>query len=190
MTESLMDVKATRALEGLAAALGELLMGTGLRVATAESCTGGWIAQTITSVAGSSEWFDRGFVTYSNDAKRQMLGVRAQTLGKHGAVSEKVVKDMALGAIKKSNAEFAVSVSGIAGPGGGTDDKPVGTVWFAWAHGSDVEASMMRFPGNRQQVRQGAVMIALQGLISRIPAWLKNEEKSYADIGESKSLVQ
>lgn len=179
-----------KVLEGMAVTLGKLLEQTGYSVATAESCTGGWVAQVITSVAGSSNWFDRGFVTYSNDAKRQMLGVRAQTLRKHGAVSEKVVMDMALGALKKSNARFAVSVSGIAGPDGGSEEKPVGTVWFAWAFDDQVEASMMHFSGDRQQVRYGAVLVALQGLIARIPLWLKNNEKSQANVGESEILVQ
>jgi nicotinamide-nucleotide amidase len=182
MTSLLTD---TSLLEGMAATLGGLLKDAGLQMATAESCTGGWIAQTVTSVAGSSEWFDRGFVTYSNEAKREMLGVRVQTLRKHGAVSEKVVLDMALAAVKKSKASVAVSVSGIAGPAGGSDDKPVGTVWFAWAFEDQAEASMMCFPGDRHQVRYGAVMVALQGLIARIPLWLKNHEKSSADIGES-----
>ena len=175
----------TGILEGMAGMLGDLLKESGMKVATAESCTGGWIAQTMTSVAGSSEWFDRGFVTYSNEAKREMLGVRAQTLRKHGAVSEKVVLDMALGAVKKSNASLAVSVSGVAGPGGGSDDKPVGTVWFAWAFEDKAEASLMSFQGDRHQVRYGAVMVALQGLIARIPQWLKNHEKSPAGVGES-----
>lgn len=175
----------TGILEDMAGKLGDMLKDSGSLVATAESCTGGWIAQTITSVAGSSEWFDRGFVTYSNDAKREMLGVRAQTLRKHGAVSERVVLDMALGAVKKSKASFAVAVSGVAGPAGGTDDKPVGTVWFAWAFGDQAEASLMRFQGDRHQVRYGAVMVALQGLIARIPQWLKNHEKSPAGVGES-----
>ena len=187
MTSMLTD---TGVLESMAATLGELLQGTGMQVATAESCTGGWIAQSITSVAGSSGWFDRGFVTYSNDAKREMLGVRAQTIRKHGAVSERVVLDMALGAVKKSNATIAVSVSGIAGPDGGTAEKPVGTVWFAWAYEGHAEASMMWFPGDRNQVRYGAVMVALQGLIARIPVWLKNHEKSCADVGDSSIAVQ
>ncbi|MDX1696193.1 MAG: CinA family protein [Ketobacteraceae bacterium] len=160
-------------LEGMAVTLGELLKETGLSVATAESCTGGWVAQTITSVPGSSEWFDRGFVTYSNEAKREMLGVRAQALKKYGAVSEKVVLDMALGAVRKSGAAMSVSVSGVAGPDGGTEEKPVGTVWFAWSFGDQAEASVMRFYGDRHQVRYGAVMVALQGLIARIPLWLK-----------------
>lgn len=177
------------ALDAMAHALGNLLSEYELKIATAESCTGGWVSQAITSVAGSSQWFDRGFVTYSNEAKREMLSVRVHTLRKHGAVSEKVVQEMALGAVKKSNASFSVAISGIAGPGGGTEDKPVGTVWFAWAYGTKVESSMMIFPGDRHQVRLGAATIALQGLIARIPVWLKNEKKSQVDIGESENLV-
>ena len=174
----------TGLLESMAETLGGLLKDAGLQMATAESCTGGWIAQTVTSVAGSSEWFDRGFVTYSNEAKREMLGVRAQTLRKHGAVSERVVLDMALAAVRKSQASVAVSVSGIAGPGGGSDDKPVGTVWFAWAFEDQAEASMMCFPGDRHQVRYGAVMVALQGLIARIPSGLKNNDNAPVDVGD------
>ncbi|MCG8669600.1 MAG: nicotinamide-nucleotide amidase [Pseudomonadales bacterium] len=173
------------ALDALASALGAALDGCESSVATAESCTGGWVSQAITAIAGSSKWFDRGFVTYSNEAKREMLGVRVHSLRKFGAVSEKVVQEMALGAVKKSNAEFSVAISGIAGPGGGTEDKPVGTVWFAWANGTDVESSVMQFPGDREQVRLGAACVALQGLVSRLPDWLKNEKKSQPDIGES-----
>ena len=194
MTESNQPVTASQklemsALDAMAHALGSLLSEYELKAATAESCTGGWVSQAITSVAGSSQWFDRGFITYSNEAKREMLSVRVHTLRKHGAVSEKVAQEMALGAVKKSNASFSVAISGIAGPGGGSEDKPVGTVWFAWAYGTDVESSMMVFPGDRQQVRQGAATIALQGLVARIPVWLKNEKKPQVDIGESEDLV-
>lgn len=190
MTTMLMGPDASSVLEGLAATLGELLKPSGFSLATAESCTGGWVSQAITSIAGSSDWFERGFVTYSDDAKRQMLGVRVQTLRKHGAVSEKVVRDMALGAVRKSNARFAIAVSGIAGPTGATEDNPVGTVWFAWACDSEAETALMRFPGDRHTVRYGAVVVALQGLIARLPLWLKNNEKSHADVGEPEILVQ
>ncbi|MCG8315854.1 MAG: CinA family protein [Pseudomonadales bacterium] len=181
---------ASGTLESLAESLANLLVDTGYSVATAESCTGGWVAQAITAIAGSSGWFDRGFVTYSNEAKREMLGVRVHSLRKHGAVSQKIVEEMALGAVKKSNAQFSVAISGIAGPSGGTEDKPVGTVWFAWACGESVESSMMCFPGDRQQIRFGAAMIALQGLATRLPNWLKNLKKNNSDIGEPESLVQ
>ncbi len=102
-------------------------------IATAESCTGGWVAQELTSIAGSSVWFDRGFVTYSNAAKEEMLGVSAEIIKNHGAVSEPVVRAMAEGVLAKSSASISVSISGVAGPGGGSVEKPVGTVWFAWA---------------------------------------------------------
>jgi len=152
----------------LATALGQALLGRGLSVATAESCTGGLIAGAITAVAGSSGWFDRGFVTYSNDAKIGMLGVRAETLAAHGAVSEAVAAEMAAGALAHSRADLAVAVTGIAGPDGGTPAKPVGTVCFAWARkGAAVATATRRFPGGRAAVRAATVGAALQGLLER-----------------------
>jgi len=120
-------------LASLARRVGSRLKRRRLKLATAESCTGGWIAQAVTSVAGSSEWFERGFVTYSNEAKKEMLGVRAATLSRHGAVSEETAREMAAGALKRSEAHVALAVTGIAGPGGGTRKKPVGMVCFAWS---------------------------------------------------------
>lgn len=113
--------------------VGQALKARGATVTTAESCTGGWVAKVITDIAGSSAWFERGFVTYSNEAKAQMIGVREETLAQHGAVSEPVVVEMAIGALKAARADYAVSISGIAGPDGGSEEKPVGTVWFAFA---------------------------------------------------------
>ncbi|MDE2311380.1 MAG: nicotinamide-nucleotide amidohydrolase family protein, partial [Betaproteobacteria bacterium] len=126
------------AMDILAAQVGGLLKAQGLMLATAESCTGGGVAQAITDVAGSSAWFERGFIAYSNQAKQQMLGVSEATLNQHGAVSEATVREMAAGALQRSGAHVALAVSGIAGPDGGTPDKPVGTVWFAWGikHGA------------------------------------------------------
>ena len=149
----------------LAAQVGGLLKSHGLILATAESCTGGGVAQAITGVAGSSAWFERGFVTYSNLAKQQMLGVSEATLVQHGAVSEAVVREMVDGALRNSAAQVAVAVSGIAGPDGGTPDKPVGTVWFAWGlkHGVTL-ARVHRLAGNRSEVRAMAVHVALQGI--------------------------
>lgn len=136
-------------------------------VSVAESCTGGWVAKVITDLAGSSLWFDRGFVTYSNQAKQDMLGVQLNTLETYGAVSEAVVREMATGALARSSADAAVAISGIAGPGGGTADKPVGTVWFAWASSeSPIVTLCVRFAGDRNQVRQLAVEKALEGLVS------------------------
>lgn len=155
----------------LSEALGQLLLGTGTMVATAESCTGGWVADAITEVPGCSDWFDRGFVTYSNQAKKDMLGVKASSLERYGAVSEKVVCEMAKGALKHSKAHYAVAISGVAGPAGGTDDKPVGTVWFAWASKQGVECAHMFFEGDRQDIRASAVLFALQGFITRIRGW-------------------
>ena len=113
--------------------VGQALKARGATVTTAESCTGGWVAKVITDIAGSSAWFERGFVTYSNEAKAQMIGVREETLAQHGAVSEPVVVEMVIGALKAARADYAVSISGIAGPDGGSEEKPVGTVWFAFA---------------------------------------------------------
>lgn len=145
-----------------------------LTLVCAESCTGGWIAQAVTGVAGSSRWFDRGFVTYSNEAKTDLLGVRAATLVAHGAVSEPVVLEMAAGALAAAPPDrrcLAVAVSGVAGPGGGTDLKPVGTVCIAWAgEGAPASARRFRYPGDRAEVRARAVRDALAGLIERTGA--------------------
>lgn len=131
----------------------------------AESCTGGGLAAAITRIPGSSAWFDRAFVTYSYEAKTQVLGVRRETLLRYGAVSEAVAGAMARGALRRSAAQVSVSITGIAGPGGGTPDKPVGLVWFAWAvRGGTVQARALRFQGDRDAIRRQAVGIALQGL--------------------------
>jgi nicotinamide-nucleotide amidase len=153
-------------MEGLAAKVGALLKSHGMMLATAESCTGGGVAQAITEVAGSSAWFERGFVTYSNRSKQQMLGVREATLRQYGAVSEMTVREMVAGALQHSAAQVALSVSGIAGPDGGTADKPVGTVWFAWGiKNGETSAQRYQLSGNRAEVREQAVRIALQGVI-------------------------
>lgn len=142
-------------------------------VATAESCTGGWIAKILTDLAGSSAWFERGFVSYSNEAKQDLLGVRATTLQRHGAVSAETVAEMALGALQHSRAQYAVAVSGVAGPSGGSPDKPVGTVWLAWARQTQpdlpesvsVRQQHHLFTGDREQIRRATVAAALQGLL-------------------------
>ena len=133
----------------------------------AESCTGGGIAAALTDVAGSSAWFDRGFVTYSNLAKQEMLGVSPATLARCGAVSRETVIEMATGALLRSRAQLGVAVSGIAGPGGGTRDKPVGTVWIAWACGAETWSSRELYAGDRAQVRAATVDTALKGLLDR-----------------------
>lgn len=156
-------------LDTLAAELGRRLLERGLSFSTAESCTGGWIAKVATDIAGSSDWFDRGFVTYSNAAKQQMLGVRPETLATHGAVSAEVVTEMALGAVQRSDANFAVAVSGIAGPDGGSDDKPVGTVWFAWAErGEGTRIRRIQFAGDRNEIRHQTVREAMEGLLEQL----------------------
>jgi nicotinamide-nucleotide amidase len=153
----------------LAKLVGAGLKARGWMLATAESCTGGWAAEAVTAIPGSSAWFERGFVTYSNDAKRDMLGVRAETLAQHGAVSEETAREMAGGALLHSRASIALAVTGIAGPGGAVPGKPVGTVCFAWAvPGGAVDAATRRFSGDREAVRRQAVILALQGVLERI----------------------
>ena len=145
--------------------VGLALKARGATVTTAESCTGGWVAKAITDIAGSSAWFERGFVTYSNEAKAQMIGVREETLAQHGAVSEPVVVEMAIGALKAARAHFAVSISGIAGPDGGSEEKPVGTVWCAFASVSGEGITRREcFSGDRDAVRRQATVYALQTL--------------------------
>lgn len=145
--------------------VGLALKARGATVTTAESCTGGWLAKAITDIAGSSAWFERGFVTYSNEAKAQMIGVREETLAQHGAVSEPVVVEMAIGALKAARADFAVAISGIAGPDGGSEEKPVGTVWFVFASVSGEGITRREcFSGDRESVRRQATTYALQTL--------------------------
>ena len=159
-------------IQKLAQALVNELTESGKAVATAESCTGGWIAKAITDIPGSSAVFGYGIVSYSNGAKESVLGVQNKTLEDHGAVSKPVVEEMSEGSLRLSGADIAVAVSGIAGPDGGTEDKPVGTVCFAWAirEGSDVrtESSCQHFEGDRDLVRELTVVYALQGLRERI----------------------
>ena len=150
------------------AALAQALLARSWRMACAESCTGGLVAAACTSLAGSSHWFDRGFVTYSNEAKVQMLGVDAALIAQHGAVSEAVVRAMAQAARDRSGAQIAVSVSGVAGPGGGTATKPVGLVWFAWATAEHTRAEGVRFAGDRSAVRDAAVLHALRVTLSEV----------------------
>jgi len=157
-------------LEVLAAELGSGLQRQGWQLTTAESCTGGWLAQVVTSVAGSSAWFDRGFVTYSNVAKQDMLGVQAATLASCGAVSEATAREMAQGALAHSAAQLAIAITGIAGPGGGTPEKPVGTVCFAWCVSGQPESSTTcQFSGERGQIRSASVAFALRQLMALVP---------------------
>jgi nicotinamide-nucleotide amidase len=154
-------------LELLARRLGDRLSARGWLLATAESCTGGGIAAAVTAIGGSSGWFDRGFVTYSNEAKRDMLGVSAHTLASHGAVSEATVHEMAEGALAHSRAQVAVAVSGVAGPSGGSAAKPVGMVCLAWAvAGQPTRVRTCHFGGDREAVRRQTVVCALQELIA------------------------
>lgn len=139
------------------------------QMTTAESCTGGLIAACCTDLAGSSAWFERGFVTYSNEAKSEMLGVSAELIARQGAVSESVAHAMAIGAFYRSKAQVSVAVTGVAGPSGGSPEKPVGTVWFGWCVNGAVTTAIRCFEGNRHQVRQATVSHALEGLLTRLP---------------------
>jgi nicotinamide-nucleotide amidase len=132
---------------------------------TAESCTGGWVAQAVTSVAGASRWFERGYVAYSNAAKHELLGVKLQILRRHGSVSEATAREMARGALRRGRGSVALAITGVAGPAGGTPQKPVGTVCFAWARGRKLRSETRRFAGNRRQVRRKSVIHALQGVL-------------------------
>jgi len=149
----------------LAQRVGTALKARGLKLVTAESCTGGWVSMALTAVAGSSDWFERGYVTYSNAAKRDDLGVPEDTLRRHGAVSEETAREMAAGALKRGGAQVALAITGIAGPTGGSPAKPVGTVCFAWAHGSKISSETRRFDGDRDSVRRQSVLHSLQGLL-------------------------
>jgi nicotinamide-nucleotide amidase len=167
MAEKIMLTEKT--VQELAQVLVEKLIHAGLIAATAESCTGGGVAYAITEISGSSQCFDRGFVTYSNDAKEQMLGVDESVIKKYGAVSEQVVEQMAIGAVAHSNADVSVAISGIAGPNGGSDEKPVGTVCISWynAHAGSKTSSYL-FVGDRSEVRTQAIRLALIGLMDYI----------------------
>ena len=156
-------------LHQLAAELGEKLCARGWMLATAESCTGGWVGQLITSLPGSSQWYERGFITYANAAKIEMLGVPAETIDEHGAVSEVTAAAMAAGALRNSHAQATLAISGIAGPGGGTPQKPVGLVCYGWAlEDGTVMSSTCRLDGDREDIRSRAVAAALRGLIELI----------------------
>jgi nicotinamide-nucleotide amidase len=164
--DRLVDVQA---LDSLLGQLALALTSRGLMLTTAESCTGGMVASACTSIAGSSDWFERGFVTYSNEAKAEQLGVPGALIARHGAVSGEVAMAMALGALQHSRAQVSVAITGIAGPGGGTEAKPVGTVWFGFATGRDfVRTEVKRFRGDRSAVRSSATKHALQGVLAMI----------------------
>lgn len=159
----------TSRITGLAQEVGERLKSQNFRLVTAESCTGGGVAYAITAIAGSSDWFDRGFIVYSNQAKTKMLQVRAESLANHGAVSEEVAREMAAGALHDSDADISLAVTGIAGPAGGTDDKPVGTVCFAWLHkNGHCSSRQYHLQGDRQAVREQSIVLALEGILAML----------------------
>ena len=155
-------------IRALAERLGRLALARGVMVVTAESCTAGLVAGAITDIAGSSDWFERGFVSYSNRAKIEQLGVDPEIIARHGAVSAATVRAMAEGARAASGAQWSVAVTGIAGPGGGSPDKPVGTVWFAWAGPGTVDSLHRLLGGDRAAVREASVAVALRGLVDRL----------------------
>lgn len=165
-----MSTESNSSISQLVTQVADRLLAKKLIMATAESCTGGWIAQSLTALAGSSDWFDAGFITYSNQAKQNMLSVPSQ-LFLHdgpGAVSEEVVRAMTQGAIANSRANVAVAVSGVAGPSGGSADKPVGTVWIAWQWQDKTVSTCFKFAGDREAVREATVIAALHGTLSLI----------------------
>lgn len=157
-------------IEELVRQLAAKLTEKGWMLATAESCTGGMIAAACTDLAGSSQWFERGFVTYSNEAKTEMLGVPAELIAKHGAVSEEVVRAMAEGAIRHSRAQVSIAVTGVAGPGGGSAEKPVGTVWVGWCIESLIFATCLHLKHGRAAIRQATVIQAFKALLSAFPS--------------------
>ncbi len=159
----------SESLAALSVRVGEALRRRRWKLVTAESCTGGWVAQSITSVCGCSGWFDRGFITYSDESKQELLGVCAETLAQTGAVSEQVAREMAGGALRASHADISLAVTGIAGPGGGTPDKPVGTVCFAWADNGGAPRSITcHFIGDRREIRRQSVLRALEGVLTAL----------------------
>lgn len=161
-----MDLIDDHKLDKLAKELGEILVQRGFMLASAESCTGGWVGQAVTSVPGSSKWYERGFITYSNNSKSEMLGVSLFSLEKFGAVSEQIAAEMAAGAISSSRAQVSIAVTGIAGPGGATEGKPVGKICHSWAIKDGLARTSVCFlEGDRESIRIQAVAIALQGTI-------------------------
>jgi nicotinamide-nucleotide amidase len=164
----LSDLSNLQNLTAITQQIGEILCKKNAKLTTAESCTGGGISKAITAVSGSSQWFEFGFVTYANTAKQKLLGVSQETLDEYGAVSEQVVREMAQGAIQQSNADYAIAVSGIAGPDGGTEQKPVGTVWVCWQTPQQIGTQKFKLEGDRQVIRTAAIKNSLQQLLQHL----------------------
>jgi len=164
----LSDLSNLQNLTAITQQIGEILCKKNAKLTTAESCTGGGISKAITAVSGSSQWFEFGFVTYANTAKQKLLGVSLETLDHYGAVSEQVVREMAQGAIQQSNADYAIAVSGIAGPDGGTEQKPVGTVWVCWQTPQQIWTQKFMLKGDRQAIRTAAIKNSLQQLLQHL----------------------
>jgi nicotinamide-nucleotide amidase len=164
----LSDLSNLQNLTAITQQIGEILCKKNAKLTTAESCTGGGISKAITAVSGSSQWFEFGFVTYANTAKQKLLGVSQETLDEYGAVSEQVVREMAQGAIQQSNADYAIAVSGIAGPDGGTEQKPVGTVWVCWQTPQQICTQKFMLKGDRQAIRTAAIKNSLQQLLQHL----------------------
>ena len=170
LSKSELPALTNQALEANLIQISTTLLARGWMLATAESCTGGMIAAACTDLSGSSQWFERGFVTYSNEAKAEMLAVPPGLIEEHGAVSESVARAMADGALAHSRAQVSLAVTGVAGPTGGTEAKPVGTVWFAWCVGGETHSEMQHFAGDRAAVRVATVRYALKRLLNLLPA--------------------
>jgi nicotinamide-nucleotide amidase len=164
----LSDLSNLQNLTAITQQIGEILCKKNAKLTTAESCTGGGISMAITAVSASSRWFEFGFVTYANTAKQKLLGVSQETLDHYGAVSEQVVREMAQGAIQHSNADYAIAVSGIAGPDGGTEQKPVGTVWICWQAPQQIWTQKFMLKGDRQAIRTAAIKNSLQQLLQHL----------------------
>lgn len=166
-----MNTTQSHELQRLSEQVGAALKARGWMLASAESCTGGWVGEAVTAVPGSSHWYDRGFITYTNEAKQEMLGVASETLARFGAVSEETVREMVSGVLTHSRAQVALAISGIAGPGGATPQKPVGMVCLAWGvKDGPIRVQTRHFSGDRQQVRAQAVAAALQGVLECVGA--------------------
>jgi len=177
-------------IDDIAARIGKELLGSGISISTVEACTGGAVSAVLTLNPGSGEWFDRGFVAVSDEAKKKMLGVKATTLKKKGAVSQAALEEMIKGAIKKTKATLVVAVGNMVEESAATEGSPAGLVWLGWALDGHIEMTRMLFPGDAEAIRRGATALALQGMLVRILAWKEIHKKTTEDVGEEQNVVQ